>query len=628
MGHDQVLRTTEVKSIYKIVLSLHKTTQGMIILGINFGHDCSVALLRDGKLLAAIEEEKVSRKKQDFGWPRQAIDRLLAEHEIKKGDVNYIVFPSTNLSNYGNYEVRFRFTKNKSDKQREYARRVAAYVGLPVNKAGTNQTAVFEERIREEGFSQASILSFNHHLAHAASAYYASPIELHLILTSDGHGEESAFNFYRPTKDGLELLHRNDHTTSVGAFYSMITKLLGFRPTRHEGKITGLAAYGKPTELLEKFRSLFQYQGEKLTRYPFDQLDTEWQKYRIDSGLSFSQRVNLKTSEGPISIDYAKRSQVLFKKLEELTAGYSKEDISFACQKVAEEVTVEELRRLLRKHFANQSVAVGLAGGVFANVRINQMIYETEGVNNVFVQPAMGDSGLAFGLAVLADIELNKRVANQRHYAFTHTYVGPNYSAEVETFLKEIESETRIRKMEKPAEEIAQLMKDNQVIGFWHGSMEWGPRALGKRSMILNTFDRTVNDSVNKRLSRTEFMPFAPSILDFMMPTYIPSFRPDCPAGDYMTITYDVDPKYHEELQAVVHVDGTARPQVVKRETNPYYYDILHAFYKLTGCGAIVNTSFNAHEEPIVSSPRAAYKALQEDRIDCLVLEEYLIYRK
>lgn len=599
----------------------------MIILGINFGHDCSVALIRDGMLLAAIEEEKVSRKKQDFGWPRHAVARLLLEHKIQQAEVDYVVFPTTNLFNYGKQEIVYRFTKNQQDKKAEYRRRVLCYLGLSGNKAGNDHTAVFQNQLKKEGFSRAKVLSYNHHLAHAASAFYASPIDLDLIITSDGHGEESAFNFYTPGANGIQLLHRNDYTTSVGAFYSMITKLLGFRPTRHEGKITGLAAYGKPTELVEKFRALFTYDGELLQRFPFDQLKTYWNQYRIDQQLSFSQKINLKTSEGPISLDYAKRSFVLFEHLKELTSGFSKEDISFACQKIAEEITVNELKRILTKHFPNKKVRVGLAGGVFANVRINQFIYETEGVENIFVQPAMGDSGLAFGLAALADIDLLKRNPSQRHYAFENTYLGPSYDADIPAFLESIQHECAIQRLASPAKEIAQLLRNNQVVGFWHGRMEWGPRALGKRSMILNTFDRTVNDSVNKRLSRTEFMPFAPSIIDFMMKTYIPSFQEDCLAADYMTVTYDVDKQYHDLLQAVVHVDGTARPQVVKKESNPYYYNILQEFYNLTGCGAIVNTSFNAHEEPIVSTPEAAYKALKEDRIDCLVIEEYLIRR-
>ncbi|MBL7772834.1 MAG: hypothetical protein JNM95_08235 [Chitinophagaceae bacterium] len=605
-----------------------RSVQGMLILGINFGHDCSVAIIRDGVLLAAIEEEKVSRKKQDFGWPRQAIDRLLEENLLEKSDIDYVVFPSTNLSNYGKGEIIYRFTKKQSDKKAEYRRRILCYFKLSNNKAGKDNTKVFQKQLQKEGYTNAKILSFNHHLAHAASAFYASPIELDLIITSDGHGEESSFNFYKPTGSGLQLLHHNDHTTSVGAFYSMITKLLGFRPTRHEGKITGLAAYGKPTALLDAFRKLFVYRNNKLTRFPFDEVETFWNTYGIEKQLSFSQKINLKTSEGPIAQDYAKRSHVLFEHLKKLTSGFSKEDISYACQKVSEEVTVTELKHVLAKHFPGIPVQVGLAGGVFANVRINQFIYETEGVRNVFVQPAMGDSGLAFGLAALAEVSLAKKNPLQRHFAFSTTYLGPEYTEDIPAFLAAVQNESDIIRMLQPAKKIAELLNENQVIGFWHGKMEWGPRALGKRSMILNTFDRSVNDSVNKRLSRTEFMPFAPSIIDFMMKTYIPSYKEDCPAADYMTITYDVDKQYHDLLQAVVHVDGTARPQAVKRESNPYYYDIIHEFYKLSGCGAIVNTSFNAHEEPIVSTPEAAYKALKEDRIDCLVIEDYLIRMK
>ena len=600
----------------------------MIIIGINFGHDAAVAIIRNGKVLAAIEEEKVSRIKQDFGWPRNSLKRLLAEHSIKPSEVDAIVMATEVTHNLGKAEVKYRFTKERIDKNIEYLNRITNYFGLPISKPGNDNGELIKKLIKAEGFVNARFLRFNHHLAHAASAFYVSPIDLSLVITSDGHGGRSSFNFYKVGSQGLEVIRENDYTTSVGLFYSSITRLLGFRATRHEGKITGLAAYGKAGPLLQKFRNLFFYENGRLCRFPHNDLEMWWKKLKIISKLNFSSRINLKTSESDLSIDYARRGQVLLSWLKENTVGYSKEDIAFACQKVAEEVTVKELEIVLNENFNGQNVAVGLAGGVFANVRINQMIYETKGVSNIFVQPAMGDSGLAIGLAMLGDIDLTNKSKEERHYAFKDTYIGPDYTKDVESFIEEIKVEAIVIKMDKPAKEIAQMLMDNKVVGFWHGSMEWGPRALGRRSMILNTFDRTVNDSVNKRLNRTEFMPFAPSIIDYKMETYIPSYRKDCPAADYMTITYDVDPKYHDQLQAVVHVDGTARPQVVKKETNPYYYEIIDEFYKLSGCGAIVNTSFNAHEEPIVSGPEVAYKALKEDRIDSLVIDNYLILAK
>lgn len=602
----------------------------MIIIGINFGHDAAVAIIRNGKVLAAIEEEKISRLKQDFGWPRYALKRLLNEYSIKPSDVAYIVLTNEITSNLGRYETRYRFTKSKFDKNIEYLNRITNYIGIKISnlKPGRNNKDFMLRMIKKEGFTKASLMFFDHHLAHAASAYYASSIDLNLLVTSDGHGGRSSFNFYKPKKSGLCLIRGNDYQTSVGLFYSMVTKILGFRPTRHEGKITGLAAYGKPGILLDKFRSLFFYKSGFLHRFPNDELEYWWGYYKIEQKLKLKRKINLKTSESDISVDYGRRGEVLLAWLEENTQGFSKEDIAYACQKVAEEVTVKELEIVLKENFNGQNVAVGLAGGVFANVRINQMIYETKGISNVFVQTAMGDSGLAIGLAMLGDIEITNKSKEDRHYAFKDTYLGPDYTKDVASFIETIKREANVRKMDSPAKEIAQMLMNNQVVGFWHGTMEWGPRALGRRSMILNTFDRTVNDSVNRRLNRTEFMPFAPSIIDFMMEKYIPSYKKDCPAADYMTITYDVDPKYHDQLQAVVHVDGTARPQVVKKETNPYYYEIIDEFYKLSGCGAIVNTSFNAHEEPIVSGPEVAYKALKEDRIDSLVIDNYLIYVK
>jgi carbamoyltransferase len=600
----------------------------MIIIGINFGHDAAVAIIRNGKVLAAIEEEKVSRIKQDFGWPRNSLKRLLAEHSIKPSEVDAIVMATEVTHNLGKAEVKYRFTKERIDKNIEYLNRITNYFGLPISKPGNDNGELIKKLIKAEGFVNARFLRFNHHLAHAASAFYVSPIDLSLVITSDGHGGRSSFNFYKVGSQGLEVIRENDYTTSVGLFYSSITRLLGFRATRHEGKITGLAAYGKSGPLLQKFRNLFFYENGRLCRFPHNDLEMWWKKLKIISKLNFSSRINLKTSESDLSIDYARRGQVLLSWLKENTIGYSKEDIAFACQKVAEEETVKELEIVLNKNFNGQNISVGLAGGVFANVRINQRIYESKGVSNIFVQPAMGDSGLAIGLAMLADMELTGKPKDVRNYVIKDTYLGPDYSKELHSFIEGIKGEAIVRKMDEPAKEIAQMLMDNQVVGFWHGSMEWGPRALGRRSMILNTFDRTVNDSVNKRLNRTEFMPFAPSIIDYMMETYIPSYKKDCPAADYMTITYDVDPKYHDQLQAVVHVDGTARPQAVKKETNPYYYEIIDEFYKLSGCGAIVNTSFNAHEEPIVSGPEVAYKALKEDRIDSLVIDNYLIFVK
>lgn len=600
----------------------------MNILGINFGHDASVALIRKGKILMAIEEEKISRHKQDFGWPVKSIESVLLQCELKASEIDVVAVGGMTHINLSPFEIKYCFTKNNYHKKIEYLSRFFSFVGINNNRFSEKSSKVFKAEVRQRGFINASVSFYNHHLCHAASAAYCAPFDPHLVVTCDGQGDGESFNFYSFSREsGLTPLEVNSYEVSPGQFYSCITQMLGYRPTRHEGKITGLAAYGKPSPLLNEFRRLYRQEKGRLTRYPFEKTDEAWEKSKLASSLPLSKKINIRTSESEDGLNYAKRAYLLLDKFKKITRGYSKEDIAFACQKVTEEVIISQIQRVLDDHFSNRKVSIGLGGGVFANVRINQMVFEIPNVQNVFVQPAMGDSGLALGAAVLEDISQNKRL-NDTDYRFTNTFLGPDFKNRIPAFLKTLKDDVIIEQMEEPARRIAQLLKDNHVIGFWSGSMEWGPRALGRRSMLVNTFNRKINDSVNRRLNRTEFMPFAPVILDYKIKEYIPSYDPSCPAANYMTITYDVDPKFHDELQAVVHVDGTARPQVITREIHPYYYDILDEFCKLTGCGALVNTSFNAHEEPIVSTPEVAFKALLEDRIDMLVLENYLITLK
>lgn len=597
----------------------------MLVLGINFGHDASVCIIQNGKIIAAIEEEKISRIKQDFGWPRYAMERLFKEYHLRKKDVDIVAFNEEIPDVLGKDEILYRFTKKSMQKNLEYINRITSYLKVSKRKIGENSKQAIAEQLKLEGYTNAKIVYYDHHLAHAASAYYTSPIETNLVITCDGHGGKSAFNYYIPNQAGLDLIRANDYTVSVGAFYSMVTKLLGFRPNRHEGKITGLAAFGKPTELLEKFRALFYYENEQLRRFPGQQLEEYWEKYNISNTLSLKEKINLREASSKIAADYARRAIVILAWLEEITKGYNKEDIAFACQNIAEEVVLEETKRVINQYFPNQPVICALSGGVFANVRINQKVYELPEVDNIFIHPAMGDAGLALGNAILADIEFRSKEFKKRAYQFEHTYLGPDYTEDLKQFLENFDAtDIDWKKMEHPAKEIARLLVDNKIVGFWQGAMEWGPRALGSRSIMLNTFNKNVNDSLNKRLNRTEFMPFAPVVLDKMAAIYFPKYAPEVPAADYMTITYDTDEQFHEELQATVHVDGTARPQIAYKEKAPLYYDILEEFYKSTGCGALVNTSFNTHEEPILSSPETAIKALRDNRVDYLVMGNHL----
>ncbi len=598
------------------------------VLGVNFGHDSSACLIIDGVIVNAIEEEKMSRIKQDIGWPKLAIDRILLENNLKKEDIHLFALENVFPTQLGKNEILYRFSKKNIFKYFEYFERCLQFIFSfdRINKKKNHD--LIKDTIKTMGFKNAEIEYHDHHLSHAASAFYTAPFKSDLIITSDGRGGMFSFNFYQPNKDGLQLLHSNSYRESIGVFYSNVTELLGFRANRHEGKITGLAAYGKQSKLVDDFRSLFKFSSKGFERYPYGNIDLLWKDSQIRKKMNLSDKINLYTSSSKISMDFGKRNLLLKERMKEMIKGYSNEDIAFACQKIAEEVTINEFIRICKLNNL-KSLKISLAGGVFANVRLNQLLFETEFVDNIFIHPAMNDSGIALGNAVLSDVKYNKEHISYNYYSIKHTLLGANFTKELELFTENFNNDKiSMKKMKNPAVDIAKLLYENKIIGLWNGSMEWGPRALGSRSIILNTFNKEVNQTLNDRLNRTEFMPFAPVVLDKKAKEYFPSFDNNVPAARYMTLTYDTNIKYHEMLQATVHVDGTARPQVIERNDSELYYDILDEFLKLSNCGALVNTSFNAHEEPILSTPETAINSLINNRVDYLVMENFLFHIK
>lgn len=601
----------------------------MKILGINFGHDSSACLIENGKIIMAIEEEKMSRIKQDIGWPLNAINRIFFERNISLDDIDKIAFEDNVCKQLGYYEILYRFTKKKHYKIFEYISRLVYYFFINNERINYHKNYLLIKNFLSRNGFKGDIDFHDHHLSHASSAFYTSPFISDLVITSDGRGGDYSFNFYKPTRNGLKLIHGNKFTSSIGVFYSTITEILGFKANRHEGKITGLAAYGSETNLVKEFRLLFKSSEKGLNRYPFfDSKDISKNLNRIKKTLSLIQKVNLENSSSKISREFGYRNLILKEKILKLTFGYKKEDIAFACQKITEEVTVREFKRICKINNYS-SINISLSGGVFANVRLNQVLYELDIVKNIFVHPAMGDAGLSLGNAILSDLSKNFIRNNKNYYKISHTLIGADYSNELNSFVKKLDkSNINITKMINPPKKIAKLLSNNKIIGLWNGRMEWGPRALGSRSIILNTFDKEVNKTLNDRLNRTEFMPFAPVVLDSFAQKYFPNYKDNVPAAEYMTITYDTKKKYHELLQATVHIDGTARPQVIRRQISKLYYDILIEFEKISGCGALVNTSFNAHEEPILSNPQTAINALINNRVDFLVMNNYLIKKK
>jgi len=377
----------------------------------------------------------------------------------------------------------------------------------------------------------------------------------------------------------LKQIYRQSGFSAINTYYSRITEWLGFTPNRHEGKITGLAAYAPPPpELIEHFRSQFRF---------------------LESG-GFT-RVNYLRLQ---SKDDAFHSYL---------NNFSREQIAAALQVNLEDQICAFVRhwvhRTGRRHLA-------LAGGVFANVKLNQRIHELPEVGDIFIYPNMGDGGLAAGAALT--------LSAVAPHVLDNVYLGRDFSAE--DCQRAIEhAGLPHKKPRKLAERVADALVKGKTVARVSGRMEWGPRALGNRTVMFRPDDPSVNDWLNKQLGRTEFMPFAPVTLWEERHRCYLNLEGAEHAARFMTVCFDCTDEMKAHSPGVVHIDGTARPQLLRRDDNPGYYDILAAFHEKTGIPSLVNTSFNMHEEPIVRSPRDAVRAFVHAGLDYLILGPYLV---
>ena len=581
-----------------------------IVLGIAASHDASACVFRDGKLVAAVSEERMSRIKCDGGrMPRGAIDECLRIAGLTRLDVDHIA------SNYDHFSDRYtnrvhnpvhkrleRIISNGVKKLRglESKRQVfLRSVQNDLRRMNSTQKPedflVTEEFLRIEGFRPDCKVHFiDHHLSHTAAAAFYSGYGKCAVITMDGEGDLD-IHYTASTFDNgrIQCLHVGDTPgNSPGYFYMDITELLGFRPLRHEGKVLGLAAYGDPKPLYEKFKQAMRLSSD---------------------GFGFDS--DFKGVEDAL----AKRKEFL----KEAIVGHSRENVAAAAQAVFEETIVAICRNFLRatgmKHLA-------LNGGVFANVKLNQRLAALPECESLFIFPGMSDTGNSVGAALLALDKLEPGFLGRNMNTLDHVYWGTDPSRD------EIKAELDRRGLkyeELPFDEVversAQAMNNAQVVGWFQGPMEFGPRALGNRSMVAAPTDRSINTWLNERLERTEFMPFAPSVLAEYADDLFEGVEPGRHAAEFMTITYDVKKDWHERIPAVVHVDGTARPQLVRRDRNPKYWQLIDRYRQLSGIPLVLNTSFNVHEEPIVRGPHEAAQALVDRRIDHLAIGNFWV---
>jgi carbamoyltransferase len=406
-------------------------------------------------------------------------------------------------------------------------------------------------------------------------------------VTLDGGGDGHCAHVYTARNGSLKLLAEIDSYDSLGNYYAYVTAICGFKAKRHEGKITGLAARGRPI-----YRDL------------------------LDAMI---------TSEGGRLVN---RGRILFTKARErirseLPEGWTREDLSASIQAVAEDVASDFVTHWVRTTGRRN---LALAGGVCANVRINQEIQSIPEVEGTFIHPGMSDEGLAVGAALALDAKLAREAGRvYRPERLPDVYLGNSYDeGEIADALRRAGLEWTHHRGDIEVE-IAERLAKGKVVARFNGRMEYGPRALGNRSILYQPGDPSVNDWLNELLNRTEFMPFAPaSLAEKTHQLY------EAPAGAldtarFMTITFQCTPWMADRCGGVVHVDGTARPQIVHREDNPSFYRIIEEYAKRTGVPVIINTSFNIHEEPIVRTPDDAVRAFLQSKLDFLAIGDFLV---
>jgi carbamoyltransferase len=569
-----------------------------LILTVHTGsHDAAAALFEDYTLRAAVQLERLTRHKGDGReHPDLAIDEVLSIVGKTRKDADVICFsrsefPTIFYRNIGGVRwLREKYRKYVEKQTRRY---------MPPEFLRYHTTRIDDifnvaKFRRASGFrDDAHVYFYNHHESHALAPLFYTQWDDALLVTADGGGDTVNYSHRHFANGALTTIYGGEECLltplpidSLGHAYETMTAALGFIPRRHEGKLTGLAAFGRPI-LADKIAARFSVN---------------------DAGRVLSDFRDFREIHNFIR---------------GLAAGVSREDAAASIQQVLEDTMLRSVAQLLEHHKARH---LGLAGGVFANVRLNRVLAERLPIDEVFIFPAMGDEGMPAGGALCYLLQrdgLRHWLAQRR--PLSDMYFGRDYTNAIDDALKASAGVRQTR--EPPVEGAARRLNAGQLGAIYTGRMEYGPRALGARSILANPSRRETHDLLNKRLARSEFMPFAPVIAAEKAATVFDVNPVNAYACRFMTITCNVKPQWRERIAAVVHVDGSARPQTIERETNPLYYDILTAFERESGLPVLVNTSFNVHEEPIVNKPSECVQALVDGRIDFVVTTQGIYER-
>jgi carbamoyltransferase len=587
----------------------------MYILGISsYYHDSAACLLKDGKIIAAAQEERFTRKKHDQNFPSNAIKYCLSEAGINSSDLEIVAF----------YDKPFL----------KFERILETYLAFAPKGLSSFLKAIplwikkklwIKELIKEELYYSGTILFPEHHASHAASAFYASPFQDAAFLTMDGVGEWATTSYGIGSGNKLEMLADIKFPHSLGLLYSAITYYTGFRVNSGEYKVMGLAPYGEPKykDLIYKHLIDVKDDGSFI-------MDMSYFNYSV--GLTMTNQKFNQLFGGP---PREPESELTQKEM----------DIARSVQEVTEEIVMKMAKHV--RETTNKKYLC-LAGGVALNCVSNGKLLRSGLFDDIYIQPAAGDAGGALGCALIAWYQHlgNERHADGKNDFMKGAYLGPEFSNdEIKQYLnKKGYSYQKLEDKDLP-EQIADLIADQKVIGWFQGRMEFGPRALGGRTIIGDSRSAETQKTINLKIKyRESFRPFAPSVREENISEYFDIDRP----SPYMLLVADVHKdkqlkmtKEQEgyfglkklniarsEIPAVTHVDYSARIQSVNKQTNPRYHEMLTQFNKKYGCAVVVNTSFNVRGEPIVCTPKDAYLCFMRTEMDYLILNNYLLKKE
>lgn len=562
----------------------------LLALGINEDlYGCGVALCENGQLVYAANEERFSRRKNHGGFPHLSLSGAFSHTGFDPSDVSRVcVSGITTPHLVARLFPRLQqgLWEAQSARTQSPLRHVAdamvhtRWLSIQRPRGFINQATAFIapsliRRALPPELRHAEIELVDHHATHLWCAYALSGFDSTLGITADGMGDGVSLAVFQCKGGSVERLADCPPNVSLGLFFEALTEAFGFVPSRDEGKLTGLAAHGNPDAVAQP--SPFHVRDGRL-------------RYRGPHGLR--------------AVRWAER---------ELLARHSREDVAAWAQRILEDCVIAIARHWLQQTGQRR---LALGGGLFANVKLNQRLHELPEVDEIFVAPNMGDGGNPVGALAGAGALQPGRIE--------HVFLGDGYTDEQCAAALSKAGLDFDRPQNYPAA-LADCLAAGQSVARFDGRMEWGPRALGNRSILANAADPAVSARLNQQLRRSDFMPFAPAMLADEAGRFLHNHQSGLFAGEFMTVCYDCSPEMKRMCPAVVHVDGTARAQIVRASANPGLHAILSAYRERTGAGVLLNTSFNIHEEPIIRTPEEAIASFLKAGLDWLALGPYLV---